>query len=107
MASYSVSVLADQDLEAISYYTTLNFGERKTLAYKSAIIQSSELVANFPSMGKLYTTKQGRIFQKYNIGEHALFYQPTEAGIFVVPVLHLMMGFDRHLDSSGQDPLAP
>jgi toxin ParE1/3/4 len=68
------------------------------LAYKAGIIQSAQITANFPSMGRPYTTKNGKVFQKYNVGEHALFYRPTETGILIVRVLHLKMDFDRHID---------
>lgn len=99
MANYSLSELADQDLEDISEYTTRNYGRKQTFDYKASIKQAARTAANFPSIGRPYTTKKGNIFQRYNVGRHAMFYQPTEAGIFIVRVLHLMMDFDRHLDS--------
>lgn len=98
MASYKYSGLADSDLDGIAEYTVLNFGENQARAYRISIDQSAATVANFPSMGLPYATKKGKIFQKYNVGEHALFYQPLETGILIVRVLHLMMDFDRHLD---------
>ena len=55
-------------------------------------------MANFPSMGRPYTTKKGRVYQRHNVGEHAVFFRPTEQGIFIVRILGLMMDFDRHLD---------
>jgi len=99
MASYKYSKLAEHDLDGIATYTFLNFGERQARAYRVSIDQSASTIANFPSMGRPYTTQEGKIFQKYNVGEHALFFVPSEEGIFIVRVLHLMMDFDRHLDS--------
>ena len=98
MASYKYSKLADRDLDGIAEYTFLNFGERQARAYRVSIDHAASTAADFPSLGRPYTTKKGRIYQKYNVGEHALFYRPSEAGIFIVRVLHLMMDFDRHLD---------
>lgn len=97
MASYEYSKLADRDLDRIAAYTFINFGEKQTRAYRVSIDQAARTVANFPSMGRPYTTKDGVTFQKYNVGEHALFFQPIEKGVFIVRVLHLMMDFDRHL----------
>ena len=97
MAIYKYSKLADADLEGIAEYTVVNFGERQARAYREALDQSARTVANFPTMGRAYATKTGTVFLKYNVGGHALFYQPTDEGIFIVRVLHQMMDFDRHL----------
>jgi len=99
MADYKYSRLADNDLDSIATYTVINFGERQAHAYQVAIDQSASTIANFPSMGRPYATQNGTAFLKYNVGEHALFYQPTDTGVFIVRVLHLMMDFDRHLDT--------
>lgn len=98
MANYKLSELAKLDLDEITGYTALNFGAEQALAYPHQIHRGAGLAANFPSMGRPYTTKKGRVYQQYNVGRHALFYRPTEEGIFIVRVLHLMMDFDRHLD---------
>lgn len=98
MADYALSALAEQDLDDIAVYTTLIFGARKAREYKAALIQSAEVAASFPSIGRPYTTRKGNVFQKYNIGRHAIFYQPAQTGIYIVRVLHLMMDFDRHLE---------
>ncbi|VAW16027.1 hypothetical protein MNBD_ALPHA12-521 [hydrothermal vent metagenome] len=98
MAKYQFSKLAERDLEDIADYTVMNFGVFKTREYKALLIQSAKTAANFPSIGRPYTTEHGRIFQRFNVGRHVLFYQPTEQGIFIVRVLHLMMDFDQYLD---------
>ncbi len=97
MASYKYSKLADDDLDGIAEYTFVNFGENQARAYRVSIDHAAGTAGNFPSLGRLYTTKKGAIFHKYNVGEHALFYRPIDTGIFIVRVLHLMMDFDRHL----------
>ncbi len=97
MANYQFSKLADSDLKDIADYTVMNFGVPKAREYKALLIQSAKTAANFPSIGRPYTTEQGRVFQRFNVGRHVLFYQPSEQGIFIVRVLHLMMDFDQHL----------
>ncbi len=98
MAIYKLSKKAQSDIDDITGYTALHFGERQAVTYTDSIHAAAQITANFPSLGRPYTTKKGSVYQQYNIGRHALFYRPTEAGIFVVRVLHLMMDFDRHLD---------
>jgi toxin ParE1/3/4 len=97
MAEYKLSRLAQADLEEITEYTALNFGERQAVVYSDQIHSAAQTAASFPSFGLPYTTKAGRVFQKYNSGRHAVFYQPNEQGIFIVRVLHSMMDFDQYL----------
>lgn len=97
MANYTFSKLADQDIEDIAVYTIAQFGASKARANKTLLIQTAKTAANFPSIGQSYTTEQGRVFQRFNVGRHILFFQPTEQGIFIVRVLHVMMDFDQHL----------
>jgi toxin ParE1/3/4 len=98
MADYQRSKLAEQDFRQIARYTLRNFGLRQAQEYESSLVQAAKTAANFPSIGRPYTTKKGSVYQQYNVGRHALFYRATESGVFIVRVLHLMMDFDRHLD---------
>lgn len=98
MADCVFSSEAESDLRGIIRYTAKHFGLAQARAYPAQLKQAAQTAANFPSIARSYTTQQGQIFQQYNVGRHALFYQPTETGIFVVRILHLMMKFDRHLD---------
>lgn len=98
MADYALSALAEQDLDDIATYTTQTFGASKARAYKAALIQSAEIAASFPLIGRTYTTKKGSAFQMYSVGRHAIFYRPSDTGIYIVRVLHLTMDFDRHLE---------
>jgi len=97
MARYVLSNLAELDLESIAYYTTLNFGEEQAKAYLSSIEQTINLITQFPSMGSTYITKSGNQFQKFNVGQHTIFYQIEDKKLFVVRVIHLKTDFDRHL----------
>ena len=97
MAEYRFSRLAAGDLDDITTYTALNFGLEQAHRYADEILPAAQFAADFPALGSAYTTRAGQRFRKYNSGQHALFYQQTEYGMFVVRVLHLMMDFDRHL----------
>ena len=66
MASYKLSKLGHSDVDGITEYTAVNFGERQAVVYYGQIHIAAQTVANFPSLGRLYTTKKGAIYQKYN-----------------------------------------
>jgi len=98
MADYVFSVEADADIHGIWRYSAINFGAGQADTYTDQLLRSVQTAARFPFTGRDYTTRSGRPYKQYNCGRHAIFYRSTEAGIFVVRVLHLMMDFDRHLD---------
>lgn len=98
MARPQFSKAAESDLEAIAEYTFLNFGEAQAREYQALLDLAARTAANFPRLGRPYTTKAGRVYQRYNAGRHSIFYRSTESGIFIVRVLHQMMDIDRHLD---------
>ena len=98
MASYELSQLAQLDLEEITTYTVLTFGEKQARLYNGQMHNAAQTAADFPSVGRSYLTKSGGVFQKYDSGRHALFYRPTDEGILVVRILHQVMDFDAHLD---------
>ena len=98
MAKYKYSNLAIKDLDSIADYTYKNWGKNQLNAYRDLLKKASSTIADFPSMGRPYTTQAGKVYHKYSVGEHALFFRTTEYGVFIVRVLHLMMDFDRHLD---------
>lgn len=98
MANYKLSKLAELDIDDITAFTAKRWGERQALAYPEQLRSGAQFVANFPTWGKTYTTKRGRVYQRYRIGKHMLFYRPVDDGIFVVRILHVSMDFDRHLD---------
>ena len=98
MADYVLSSAAESDLRDIIRYTAENFGFAQARAYPVQLRQAAETAASFPSIGRTYRTTGGTTLRQYNVGRHALFYRPTETGILVVRILHLVMDFDLHLD---------
>ncbi len=100
MARVKYSQAVDRDLDGVAEYTVLQFGENQARTYRAMIDQSAEAIADFPAIGRTYTTEQGRVFRKHNVGEHALFYVPQTNGVLVVRVLHLKSDFDRYLDGN-------
>jgi len=92
MADYVLSKRADRDFEEIALYSIRNFGEERARRYSISLRTGMETAASWPSIGRPYTTSSGVTYQRYPVGRHVLFYQPTEAGILIV-----MMELDRHL----------
>lgn len=97
MAQYSLSNLAEQDIEGIFEYTLRNFGEHQASAYIGQIKQSLQTAAVFPYIGREYVTKRGQSYRRFDCGRHALFYRPADNGIFLVRALHVMMDHDQLL----------
>ena len=98
MADYTLSQSAKSDLIDITNYTATNFGLIQAEKYTRQLHNSSLLAAGFPQAGRLYKTSDDQIFHQFNCGRHAIFYRPTETGIFIVRILHLAMDFDQHLN---------
>lgn len=97
MADYVLSSVAETDLRKIIRHTALSFGLAKARDYPNQLVQAAKTAARFPEIGRRYTTSNGDVFRKYDVGRHALFYQPTDSGILVVRILHVKMNFDEHL----------
>jgi plasmid stabilization system protein ParE len=66
-----------------------------TLPKSGVRLKSRQIFHSSPARTK---PRPGQTFQRYNVGQHAIFYQQTGEGILVVRILHGMMDFDRHLD---------
>jgi len=99
MAKYTLSKDAERDIVGITRYTKVNFGVEQARNYANQLYQSAQIAADFPSTGSTYTTKAGKSYLRYNCGQHSIFYEEEEGGIFIGRILHQMMDFDRHLNT--------
>lgn len=98
MADWLLSKEAANDLDGITEYTTRHFGEKQARLYAAEIKRAIQVAADFPLLARPHITGAGEVFQRYNVGQHAIFYQQTAQTILVVRIMHGMMDFDRHLD---------
>jgi toxin ParE1/3/4 len=96
-ANYQFSQKADEDLFQIFRYTLRTFGRSKAEQYYQSIIQSVKTAATFPELGRSYETHSGKIYRRYNIGRHVLFFEVEGDGIFIVRILHDRMDYETHL----------
>lgn len=97
MANYTFSSAADEDLYQIFKYTLGIYGRQKADEYYASIIQSVRTAARFPEIGREYETASGKVFRRYNVARHALFFLIEEDGIFIVRVLHQSRDFNQYL----------
>jgi toxin ParE1/3/4 len=90
---------ARADLKAIFKYTFRRYGLKQAEKYQTDLKRSAQTAAQFPYLGRRYTTRNGKLFMRYNSGRHVIFYVDTESGgITVVRILHDAMNFDDYLD---------
>jgi plasmid stabilization system protein ParE len=99
MAEYSLSNEAEDDIDKVVSYTLSEYGPDQARRYYRSIHEASQFAADFPELGRRYSTQNGVNYRVHSVGRHALFYQNDIRGIFVSRVLHLAMDFDRLLDS--------
>ena len=88
---------AANDLDEIFDYTVETFGPQQAIRYTDNLLQAMSLAADFPSMGRPYSTKTGLDLKRYNSGRHFFFYRVMDDGIEVLRILHQRQDFDRHL----------
>ena len=101
MAEYQLSQKADEDLAAIFIYSLQNFGEAKAKSYLVSLHECLSLLAEQPRTGREVNHIRPGYF-RHEHASHALFYQITNNGIFVVRVLHQSMKVEFHLQENYQ-----
>ena len=88
---------AERDLDGIFDYTVGRYGGQQAITYTDRIRDAANTIAQFPMLGRAYTTKNGREFRRFASGRHMIFYQIEEDTVFVVRILYDGMDFDSWL----------
>ena len=83
MASYELSVKADQMVNDIIKYTLINYGERQTDVYIGAFEKALHVLAEQPGLGRKFC---GHL--RYNYASHVVIYEKTDYGIYVIDIFH-------------------
>ncbi|MGI9373881.1 MAG: type II toxin-antitoxin system RelE/ParE family toxin [Hyphomicrobiales bacterium] len=96
MASYYLSVRAEQDLEDILDYTWDTHGEAAATKYLSGLKRHLDMLARNPLLApeRLEFTPPVRIYPSHG---HYLIYAEREGGIIVIRILHQRMNVGDHL----------
>ena len=90
MAEYVLSNKADADLTEIYRYSYRTFGEAQADTYFLGLGTCLRSLADTPGIGRSAGIAVSNLL-RHEHGEHIVFYQIEDGGIFVVRVLHRRM----------------
>jgi toxin ParE1/3/4 len=93
---YKLSNLAAEDFGSIYEYTWRRFGPQQADKYTAELDAVLTLLANHPQMGPdcRYLIEGVR---RHEHGQHTIFYQYADKGIFVIRILHQQMNPELHI----------
>lgn len=95
MANYTLSELADEDIQEIAAKTLTTWGFEQARIYIENIHKAMLMLADNPSLGKsrkeLFTEAKS-----FPVGKHIVFYKRCDGGIEVARILH------QHMDHLAQ-----
>lgn len=83
------------DLEAIAEYTIERFEIEQARVYRDELKMCFEELADNPKLGRP-AEQFGPGLRRFEHRSHIVFYQPGDAGVLVVRVLHYRMDATRH-----------
>lgn len=92
---YKLSNLAADDFSTIYEYSWRQFGPLQADKYTNELDLFLRLLAKNPLMGRDIHIIEG--VRRHDHGQHAIFYQMQNDGIFVVRILHQQMNPLIHL----------
>ena len=96
MRELRVSRPADNDIVAISEYTTAEFGEEQARLYRDQLVSCFNLLLEYPELGRSADEIAAGL-RRIRQQAHVVFYLPSDDAILIVRVLHHAMDFERHL----------
>lgn len=89
---YVKSKKVDHDIVHITAQSFSDFGERQTLKYIDGLIETLQMLADTPELGRDYvhaTTQRSYLFHRYI--SHVIYYRKRKNDIFLVRILHTKM----------------
>ncbi|PHR90472.1 MAG: plasmid stabilization protein ParE [Leeuwenhoekiella sp.] len=96
MLSIQISREAESDLEDISFYTHLEWGERQAEKYLNDLLSCLNLLAKNPLIGQDMSVIQNDL-RMFPFKSHYLFFIPKKESILIVRILGQQMDFEAHL----------
>lgn len=87
---------ADADLEDISFYTYVKFGEKQAEKYLANLKEGVITLSRNPFIGK-DVSDMGTEFKMFTFKSHAIFYLTREDDILIVRILGQSMDYLQHL----------
>ena len=98
---YKLSKIAAEDFAEIFEYSLVNYGTQQADLYAARLHKTLLSLSAQPFLGKEYSLI-GEGIRRHNHQRHAIFYRPSNIGIFVIRLLHQRMEplkyFNLYLD---------
>ena len=95
MSSYSLSLLAEEDLFKIISLTIESWGNEQAKVYAQSIESALLKLAQYPNFGR----ERNEVYlgaRSFPVEKHIVFYQVSENGIEVARILHQRMDLSKH-----------
>lgn len=87
VASYTLSLAADRDAEALLRYSITLWRDARAERYMLDLHRVFQTFADFPALGRdIAHIRPG--YLRFEHESHAIFYQPNATGIIIVRILH-------------------
>lgn len=82
------SLEAQFDLENISYYGHLKYGEKRAELYLKGLEETLNIIMSFPEIGKVPFPDDEPSTRYIKSGVHMIYYEVSETDIFVNAIIH-------------------
>jgi toxin ParE1/3/4 len=90
VAGFTLSRLAETDLEGVAEYTLQRWGEAQAEKYLSEMETCCRMLASNPQLGRACDDIRPGL-RRIERGEHIVFYRIIAAEVFVIRILHRAM----------------
>ena len=90
---YKLSAKAEDDIISLFVYGIDTHGRMQAMKYRDGLERTLELIADTPFIGRQY---RGEI-RRFLFGNHIIFYEVQEEGIFVLRIRHHAVDPDHYL----------
>ncbi len=95
MKAYSLSPLAERDLDDIAEYTTDIWGPKQAVKYINALFVCFDRIALDPGLGRRCDSIHPG-YRRIEEGKHVIFFTSVGSGVFINRILHQSMLPSRH-----------
>jgi toxin ParE1/3/4 len=92
---YSLSPLAELDLDDIAEYTTDIWGSEQAVKYLEGLFGCFARIALNAGLGRRCDSIRPGL-RRIEEGKHVVFYKPAKPGVFISRILHQSMLPNRH-----------
>ena len=88
-----LSPIAQHDLRDVLTYSEQQWGKAQRHAYRQRFVEAFAELVTFPELG-IARPEYGKDIRSHRVGQHVVIYQPHEAELRIVRVLHARRDLD-------------